>query len=40
MESNADAAIIREPGTKPWCQTVAYLRDNSGHLVGIFTPMP
>ena len=36
----AGATAISEPATKPWCQTVAYLRDNSGHLVELCTPMP
>jgi uncharacterized glyoxalase superfamily protein PhnB len=37
---NAGAAAVSEPETKPWGQTVAYLRDNSGHLVELCTPMP
>ena len=37
---NAGAVAISEPETKPWGQTVAYLRDNSGHLVELCTPMP
>jgi len=36
----AGATAISEPTTKPWGQTVAYLRDNSGFLVEICTPMP
>jgi len=36
----AGATAISEPTTKPWGQTVAYLRDNSGHLVELCTPMP
>jgi len=36
----AGATAIGEPATKPWGQTVAYLRDNSGFLVEICTPMP
>ena len=36
----AGAYIVSEPTTKPWGQTVAYVRDNSGHLVEICTPMP
>jgi len=36
----AGAAVVSEPATKPWGQTVAYLRDNSGHLVELCTPMP
>ena len=34
------ATPVSEPATKPWGQTVAYLRDNSGFLVEICTPMP
>ena len=37
---SAGATAISEPATKPWGQTVAYLRDNSGHLVELCTPMP
>jgi len=36
----AGATVASEPATKPWGQTVAYLRDNSGFLVEICTPMP
>lgn len=36
----AGATPVREPATKPWGQTVAYLRDNSGHLVELCTPLP
>jgi catechol 2,3-dioxygenase-like lactoylglutathione lyase family enzyme len=36
----AGATAVSEPATKPWGQTVAYLRDNSGHLVELCTPMP
>jgi len=36
----AGAAPIVEPKTKPWGQMVAYVRDNSGFLVEICTPMP
>jgi len=36
----AGAKAISEPTTKPWGQTVAYVRDNSGFLVEICTPMP
>lgn len=36
----AGAAIVSEPATMPWGQTVAYLRDREGHLVEICTPMP
>jgi lactoylglutathione lyase len=37
---NAGARAASEPATKPWGQTVAYLRDNSGFLVEICMPMP
>jgi uncharacterized glyoxalase superfamily protein PhnB len=37
---NAGATTVSEPATKPWGQTVAYLRDNSGHLVELCTPLP
>ena len=36
----AGATPVSEPATKPWGQTVAYLRDNSGHLVELCTPLP
>ena len=36
----AGASVVSEPATKPWGQTVAYLRDNAGHLVELCTPMP
>ena len=36
----AGATAISEPATKPWGQTVAYLRDNSGFLIEICTPLP
>ncbi len=36
----AGAVVVSEPATKPWGQTVAYLRDNCGHLVELCTPMP
>jgi len=36
----AAATAVNEPETKPWGQTVAYLRDNSGHLVELCTPLP
>lgn len=35
----AGAAPERAPETKPWGQTVAYVRDNCGHLVELCTPM-
>ena len=37
---NAGAVPISEPAAKPWGQTVAYLRDNTGHLVALCTPLP
>ena len=36
----AGATPVSEPATKPWGQTVAYLRDNTGHLVELCTPLP
>jgi lactoylglutathione lyase len=36
----AGATPVSEPATKPWGQTVAYLRDNGGHLVELCTPLP
>ena len=36
----AGATAVGEPATKPWGQTVAYVRDNSGFLIEICTPMP
>ena len=36
----AGAMAVSEPVTKPWGQTVAYLRDNAGHLVELCTPLP
>jgi uncharacterized glyoxalase superfamily protein PhnB len=37
---SAGATPVSKPSTKPWGQTVAYVRDNSGHLVELCTPMP
>ena len=37
---DAGAVVVSEPAAKPWGQTVAYLRDNSGFLIEICTPMP
>ena len=37
---NAGATSVSEPATKPWGQTVAYVRDNAGFLVELCTPMP
>jgi lactoylglutathione lyase len=36
----AGAMPVSEPATKPWGQTVAYVRDKDGHLVELCTPMP
>ena len=36
----AGATSVSEPATKPWGQTVAYLRDKDGHIVEVCTPMP
>jgi uncharacterized glyoxalase superfamily protein PhnB len=36
----AGATAMCEPAAKPWGQTVAYLRDNAGHLVELCTPLP
>jgi uncharacterized glyoxalase superfamily protein PhnB len=36
----AGATAMAEPATKPWGQTVAYVRDNAGHLVELCTPLP
>lgn len=36
----AGAIPVIEPKRKPWGQTVAYVRDNSGFLVEICTPIP
>jgi uncharacterized glyoxalase superfamily protein PhnB len=36
----AGATVISEPSSKPWGQTVAYLRDNAGHVVELCTPLP
>jgi len=38
--AKAGAAPVSEPATKPWGQTVAYVRDNNGFLVELCTPMP
>ncbi|KDN54535.1 VOC family protein [Flavobacterium seoulense] len=35
----AGALIVENPKTKPWGQTVAYLRDPDGFLIEICTPM-
>jgi lactoylglutathione lyase len=36
----AGATSLSEPATKPWGQTVAYVRDNNGHVVELCTAMP
>ena len=36
----AGATAEAAPETKPWGQTVAYVRDNRGFLVELCTPMP
>jgi lactoylglutathione lyase len=36
---DAGATLVAEPATKPWGQTVAYLRDPNGILVELATPM-
>ena len=36
----AGATAVSAPETKPWGQTVAYLRDKDGHLVELCTPLP
>jgi uncharacterized glyoxalase superfamily protein PhnB len=35
----AGAKIVEKPSTKPWGQTVAYLRDLDGFLIEICTPI-
>lgn len=35
----AGAQSVSEPKTKPWGQTVAYVRDLDGHLIELCTPM-
>jgi lactoylglutathione lyase len=35
----AGAALVENPKTKPWGQTVAYIRDIDGFLLEICTPM-
>lgn len=37
--TRAGAVSAAEPKTKPWGQTVAYLRDPDGHLVELCTPL-
>ena len=36
----AGATVVSHPATRPWGQTVAYVRDNSGFLVEVCTPLP
>jgi uncharacterized glyoxalase superfamily protein PhnB len=35
----AGAIAVKAPSTKPWGQTVAYVRDPNGVLVELCTPM-
>jgi uncharacterized glyoxalase superfamily protein PhnB len=35
----AGAISVKQPSTKPWGQTVAYVRDLDGFLVELCTPM-
>ena len=37
---SAGAVVVKAPETKPWGQTVAYLRDKDGHIVELCTPLP
>jgi len=37
---SSGATAIKKPSVKPWGQTVAYLRDQDGHLVELCTPLP
>ena len=36
----AGATAVAQPSTKPWGQTVAYVRDQDGHVVELCTPLP
>jgi len=36
----AGATNVSAPATKPWGQTVAYVRDQAGFLVELCTPIP
>jgi catechol 2,3-dioxygenase-like lactoylglutathione lyase family enzyme len=36
----AGATAVSGPETKPWGQTVAYLRDKDGHIIELCTPLP
>ncbi len=36
---NAGATVVENPKTKPWGQTVAYVRDIDGFLIEICTPI-
>jgi uncharacterized glyoxalase superfamily protein PhnB len=36
----AGATAVSEPATKPWGQTVAFVRDNVGHTVELCSPLP
>ena len=35
----AGATLLTKPNTKPWGQTVAYVRDPDGFLIEVCTPM-
>ncbi|MGZ3901504.1 MAG: VOC family protein [Bacteroidia bacterium] len=35
----AGAILVESPKTKPWGQTVAYLKDPGGFLIEVCTPM-
>lgn len=37
---SAGAVLVTPPKTKPWGQTVAYVRDLNGFLVELCTPLP
>lgn len=36
---NVGAALVEDPKTKPWGQTVAYIRDLDGFLIELCTPI-
>ncbi|MBO6211528.1 VOC family protein [Algoriella sp.] len=36
---NAGAELVEKPKTKPWGQTVAYIRDLDGFLIELCTPI-
>lgn len=37
FKSEAGAIVVKEPTQKPWGQTVGYVRDLNGFLVGVCT---